>query len=38
MIFYYEKGEPFIKIDEIKAIDKYINDHLDDVKECNKIS
>ena len=36
MIFYYEKGEPFIKIDEIKAIDKYINDHLDDVKECNK--
>lgn len=36
MIFYYEKGEPFIKIDEIKAVDKYINDHLEDVKECNK--
>ena len=36
MIFYYEKGEPFIKIDEIKAIDKYINYYLDDVKECNK--
>ena len=36
MIFYYEKGEPFIKIDEIKAVDKYICDHLEDVKECNK--
>ena len=36
MIFYYEKGEQFIKLEEINSIDKYINDHLDEVQECNK--